>query len=95
MTTTERTYPYKGWVLQPSFKPVEVEFVSAYRALSREDYGDRSTAGKVYARSEIHATKADAIAFGRAEIVRMQADIDKRQSKLSAKSAALNKADGA
>jgi hypothetical protein len=86
-------YPYKRWRLMPSFKPVEVEIVRA-----SEGYWKRGnpidSKGKVYERSELFDSKADAIAFGRSQLANQQADIDKRQAKLDKKRAQLDKAEG-
>ena len=89
---TQRTYPYKGWVLQPSFKPVEVELVRANAPSGGTDFGDHTTAGKWYAPGEIHLTKETAIAAGWATIKRLQADLDKRTLNHKKKRAALTKA---
>lgn len=88
----QRTYPYAGWVLLPSFKPVEVTFVSAYKSFSNEDYGDNSQSGKLYGRSEIFPSKAAAILEGHARLEKQQADLDKKQIKINKRRAALEKA---
>ena len=87
----QRTYPYTGWVLLPSFKPTEVLFIKPYY-LSEPSRGDESGAGKWYPLTWIHPTEEAAIAHGWTEIERMQADIDKRTENLRKKRAALNKA---
>lgn len=81
-----RTYPYKAWTLQPSFKPVEVE-------LTERHYGkdwDQTANRKGYHVSTLHPTKEAAIAYGRAEVERIQADLDKRTENLRKKRTALN-----
>ena len=90
--TKPATYPYTAWVLQPSFKPKEVTFVKHDEGWSGEDYGCKSESGKVYSRVAIHATKADAITFGHAEVRRMQLALDKKQESLNKKREALTKA---
>lgn len=89
----ERTYPYSAWVLQPSFKPKEVTFVRhSTNWNGSEDYGCETQSGKCYQRSQIHPTKAAAIAFGREEVKRMQGDLDKKQASLNKKTESLDKA---
>ncbi len=87
-----RTYPYAGWVLLPSFKPVEVTFVSAYKSFSNEDYGDNSQDGKLYGRSDIFDSKSAAIQEGYARLKKQQADLDKKQININKRRAALEKA---
>ena len=91
---TDRTYPYTGWVLQPSFKPVEVTFVKEYRSMGSmgKHYGDASQSGKVFAARDIFPTKEAAIQYGWKEVERIQADLDKRTENLRKKRAALNNA---
>jgi predicted nucleotide-binding protein (sugar kinase/HSP70/actin superfamily) len=88
-----RSYPYKAWILQPSFKPIEVTFVEPYRWLN-EHRADVSDAGKYVLLKAIHPTLEAAIAHGWSEVERIQADIDKRNENLRKKRAALNKAAG-
>lgn len=89
-----RTYPYAAWVLQPSFKPKEITFVSHYLGWgASSDYGCIAQSGKLYQRCQIHPTKAEAIAFGRSEVERMRADLKKKQDSLDAKVSALDKAE--
>lgn len=90
---TQRTYPYKAWVLQPSFKPIEVTLVEAYHWLNGHR-ADVSDAGKHFLLKDIHPTKEAAIAYGWTQVERIQADIDKRTENLRKKRAALNKAAG-
>jgi len=89
---TQRTYPYKAWVLQPSFKPVEVELTQKSYPWSSTDYGDETAKGKSYRTSELHPSKDAAIAAGWIAVERIQADLDKRNETLRKKRAALNKA---
>ena len=90
---SQRTYPYTGWVLLPSFTPVEGVFIKPYWP-SEPSKGDESAGGKHYLLSWIHPTKEAAIAYGREKIRRMRADIDTRIENLRKKEAALNKAEG-
>lgn len=86
-----RTYPYDGWVLLPSFKPKQVIFVKRYGAWSGEDYGDISDAGKYYPRSEIHASRSDAITEGYYRLHRQQMRLDKQLAVMAKRRAALIK----
>lgn len=84
-----RTYPYKAWVLMPSFKPVEVELVRNYGV-----YYDETANGKIYhIEHSLHPTKAAAIAAGRKKIDEQQADIAKRLERINKRIAALDKAE--
>jgi len=86
---SERTYPYKAWVLMPSFKPAEVELVSNYGL-----YYDETAKGKIYhIKHSLYPTKAAAIAAGRKKIDEQQADIAKRLERINKRIAALDKAE--
>ena len=87
-----RTYPRDIWVLTPSYAVKKVTVVGAYRSYSATDYGDLTSTSKLYSSVQMHATKADAIAAGRASILKIQADIDKRLSNLHKKCDNLRKA---
>ena len=65
----ERTYPFVGWRLLPSFKPVQVEIVRQYNELHPEWLVDAG--GKIFGVSEICATKAEAITRGRERLEAM------------------------
>lgn len=85
MTTT---FPYTAWVLMPSFKPVEVRFVR-----KRYDGSWHETAaGKIYRTENVHQDKAEAIAWGLADLAKQQAAINKKQQNLNKRRAALDKA---
>jgi hypothetical protein len=92
MMMSEFLFPYTGWVLQPSMKPVKVTLVEEYR-----QWGDglwhKNEKGKFYSLNEIHATKAGAIAAGRQKLVEMQAKIDKTAASIAKKRAELDKAE--
>lgn len=92
----ERTYPYKAWVLMPSFTPVEVELVSPYSTYYPELYGhlDVTVKNKVYSTErDLYPTKSAAIAAGRKQIDEQQADIAKRLERINKRIAALDKAE--
>jgi hypothetical protein len=80
------TYPYKAWVLMPSFKPVEVEIVSGDRGY------ERTSKLKDYKNEAVHLTKEGAIAYGWELIAKEQAAMWKRQDRSFKRRAALNKA---
>lgn len=88
----ERSYPYKAWVLMPSFKPAEVELVKKYESYSFLDYGDLTATGKCYQRGEIYATKEDALTGGHLRLEKSRAQIAKLQAGHDKKLAALKKA---
>jgi hypothetical protein len=88
--SAERTYPYKAWTLQPSFKPVEVEFTSLYRSFTGNDEWDVTSTGKSVHISEIFDRKEAAIAAGwerihaqEAKLVKLGANLDKRRIALA------------
>lgn len=79
-------FPYKGWVLTPSFKPVEV-------TLFREVYSEFHVAenGKWHIKDDICDTKDIAIEMGKSKLERQQAAICKRQEALNKRKANLEK----
>lgn len=87
----QRTYPRKVWVLQPSFKPIEVEVVKRYDGWV-SDTGDQTAKGKLYSVSAMYATKTDAIASGWAKIAAMHAELELRQENINKKKSVLKKA---
>ena len=89
---TERTYPYQGWVLMPSFKPKEVTLTSRYGYAS-QDYGDLTDSSKLYALSDIFPDKASAIAAGWERLREQQVKLDKVQGNINKRSANLKKAE--
>ncbi len=89
---TTRTYPYKGWILMPSFKPVEVELAKLYGSYSMPDYGDQTASGKVYRREDIFPTKEAVIAAGRDRLRTQQANLDERQASIYKRLNTLTKA---
>lgn len=87
-----KTYPYKAWILQPSFKPVEVVFEKKYECFGGYEYGDLTIAGKLVHRGDIFESKDSAIAEGFLRLEKQQSDLDQRQAKIEKKRATLNKA---
>lgn len=93
---SERTYPYKAWVLTPSFTPVEVELVGPYSTYYAALYGhlDVTVKNKAYSTEhDLYPTKAAAIAAGRKRIDKQRADIAKRIEQINKRAAALDKAE--
>jgi len=86
-------YPATAWVLQPSFKPVEVTLT---RRLHEHGYqGWHATAkGQPHHQDKLHATKHEAITVGRAQVATLEADLVKRRASLNKRIAALDKAEG-
>jgi hypothetical protein len=89
---SKRQYPRQAWVLLPSFKPKEVTIVKRYGSWSGTDDWDVAEGGKLYRKDSLFPTMTDAIAFGRIEVEKQQADIAKRQERLIKRIAALDKA---
>lgn len=89
---SKRTYPYKGWILMPSFKPVEVEFVKLYASYSMLDYGDITSTEKTVRREDIFSTKDVAIDVGRERLRKQQATLDERQATIYKRLNTLTKA---
>ncbi|MDH1236550.1 hypothetical protein [Stutzerimonas stutzeri] len=91
---TKRSYPYKAWILQPSFKPVEVELVGHYSDWGSHQDWDRNQKGKAFnVKRDLYPNKAAAIAAGRKKIEEQQADIAKRLERINKRIAALDKAE--
>lgn len=86
----EKEFPYKGWVLTPSFKPVEKTFVS--RAYYRSYH--KSDSEKEYHQDNIFKDKPSAIAWGRKDLERQKSALDKKMANIEKRRAALDKAAG-
>lgn len=84
---SEKKFPYKGWVLTPSFKPVEKTFTRS--GYIKYEYTEDD---KCYHIKSIHPDKASVIAWGRADLDRQQAALDKKQANIEKRRAALDKA---
>lgn len=91
---SKRQYPRKVWVLQPSFKPKQINIVEPAHEYSTMflDW-DRDDTGKTYHIDKMLPTLGAAIAEGRAQIAKMRADIEKRQETMNKRIAALDKAE--
>ena len=88
-----RQYPYQAWVLLPSFKPQEVTVTAPSHPHSTmfKDW-DTTSKGKDYHVKNLFDSNAAAIADGREQIKKLQADIAKRQETVNKRIAALDKA---
>lgn len=86
---SEVKFPYQGWVLTPSFKPVEKTFQSKADHYEEWHYDEN---GKGYQVRDIYQDKASAIAWGRANLEAQQAALDKKQANIEKRRAALDKA---
>lgn len=92
MTNKTRTYPYTAWRLMPSFKPVQVTLIARHRYDSDYDTDDNETNRHI---SNLFASKAAAIAEGRARVEKQAANLAKSLATLDKKRAALQKAEAA
>lgn len=84
---SEVKFPYQGWVLTPSFKPVEKTFVSGYAG----EWHDTSS-NQMYHILNIYRSKTEAILSGRSKLEAQQAALDKKQANIEKRRAALDKA---
>ncbi|MDX4957881.1 hypothetical protein [Delftia acidovorans] len=85
---SEVKFPYQGWVLTPSFKPVETTFTGCKYGRDWHDADGK----KAYFIANIFRSKGDAIANGREILVKQQTDLDKKQANIEKRRAALDKA---
>lgn len=88
----KRKYPRQAWMLQPSFKPVEVTVVKRPYPHSYPDLDELST-GKTEHIESLYPTKAAAIAAGREAVAKAEADLLKRRANLDKKIKSLDKAE--
>ena len=89
-----RLYPRQTWILMPSFRPSEITIVKpAHPNSSMFREWDTSDKGKDYHVDSLHPSKEVAIAAGREQVKKLEADIAKRQETLRKRVAALDKAD--
>ena len=82
-------FPYTGWVLMLSFKPVETTFVEPARF---RDGWHKSLGGKTYSTQDIYETKDAAISAGHIDLHKQQAALDRKQINIHKRRAALEKA---
>lgn len=86
----KRKYPYQAWVVSPAYVVKEVTIIGS----TYSNGWDRTDTGKSYHINALHVSKKAAIAAGRAEVVKAEADLVKRRQNLDKKIAQLNKAEG-
>ena len=88
------TFPYTGWVLMPSFKPKQEQFVKVYGDYVNKHDWHITDKGKTVHIGDIHPSKQAAIAVGHARLQQQQNDLDKKQANINKRRAALEKAAG-
>ncbi|MDX4957262.1 hypothetical protein [Delftia acidovorans] len=88
---SEVKFPYQGWVLTPSFKPVEKTFFAPYNKEWHRstDGGARGTYHQV---EKIFPSMEAAIAWGRSDLDKQEAALDKKHFNIQKRRAALDKA---
>lgn len=85
---SEKEYPFKAWVLTPSFAPKEIELVEGSTTVA----GYHITASnKYYHESQLFETKRNAVADGWIKISEQQSALDKRVQGIAKKKATLTK----
>jgi hypothetical protein len=84
-------FPYKGWVLMPSFAPKELNFVESDWMTGDWHVADNSA--KYYTVAEIYKTKNEAIVAGREKLAKLRLDLAKRSATIEKRQAALDKAE--
>lgn len=86
-----RKYPYSAFVLTPAYIVRPVTFVRKNQWNYRDM--DISAEGKSFAVEKIHTTKADAIAYGRQQIVLREEYLEKQHALLDARRIKMDKAE--
>lgn len=85
---SEKEYPFKAWVLMPSFAPKEIELVEGSATVA----GYHITASnKYYHESQLFESKRAAIANGWSRIDELQAALEKRAESISKKKSSLTR----
>lgn len=85
--------PRKVWVLQPSFKPKEIE-VETFKESSIWGAWYHTASGKGYRQKDVYESKQEAIAGGWERVKQEQEALAKKQESLEKKQNALHKASG-
>lgn len=91
MTTTRTDYPFKAWMLTPSFKPAELT-IEGLRIYYNSEKWYVSDSGKEFHRDSLFDTKAACIVEGERRLSEQQARLTKQQSTLDKRRATLEKA---
>lgn len=89
----EREYPRKVWVLTGAYQVREVTVVCRRHPWSGTDYGDETETGKGYSVGDMHASKADAIAYGRKQIALREEYLEKQHALLDARRIKIDNAE--
>lgn len=90
-----RKYPRDVWVLSPAYIVKQVMVVKKCSWSSYTDYGDITADGKTYRPEVMHATKDEAIAWGRQQIAARREYLKKQEALLDARAIKLDKAEAA
>lgn len=90
MAVLNHMFPFQGWVLSPSFNPMEITLT--HRSSYNPAYLYAGVKGRAHLETKIHATKAAAVVWGVEEVSRLQAMIDSRQAGLNKRLSNLKKA---
>lgn len=90
-----RQYPREAWVLMPSFKPKKVTVIKVYKSWDRPGEWDVAESGKLYHHTVLFETVEQAVADGREQVAKQQADLTKRQVALNKRISELEKASAA
>lgn len=78
-------FPYNGWVLQTSMRPMEVTLVDEWLGYHM------SEKGKYYHKDEIFKTQQDAVRFGFEKIEKMESALVKQSALINKRKATLEK----
>ncbi|MFS2027085.1 hypothetical protein [Massilia sp. CT11-137] len=89
----QRQYPRDVWVLSPAYIVKQVTVVRKCGWSTITDYGDVTEAGKIYRPEAMHASKEDAIAWGRAQIAARGEYLAKQHALLDVRRIKLDKAE--
>lgn len=91
---SEQTFPFDAWELRSNFTPKKVTVVSEYKSVFDDSANFYLTDTSRYLfKTEVFATREEAIAFGWRKVAAAEADIQKRGERLAKKAANLRKAE--
>ena len=76
---SERTYPYKAWLLTRSFQPLEIELVA--RGYIGSAY-DCTEAGRNYHIKDLYPSKEAVIAYGERRLAELAEELAKQNLNL-------------
>lgn len=85
------TYPTDAWYLMQSFKPAQVKLIGRAFSSGWAEWHKTST-GTHHHEEKLFQSKSEAVAFGREQISKLEADLAKRRVSLDKRIAALDKA---